>query len=101
VAAATVGNTQVFPSVNVKDDKTPTQQLKVEVRWSGFASGTDQMGFDGAFFGTVGPIRVPGQQTTAARSTSSVVARTPTAACRPSPVLRSRSNRAFSSVDKE
>jgi len=59
-SACNGGNTQVFPSVNVTDDKTPSQLVKVVVRWSGFASGEDTMAADGAFFGVVGPIPFPG-----------------------------------------
>ena len=43
-------------SVVVTDDRTPAQLLRVEVRWSGFAQGSNRMNWDGPFFGSIGPV---------------------------------------------
>jgi putative peptide zinc metalloprotease protein len=52
--------TQVFPVVDVTDDRTPATQLTVEVRWTGFAQGVAKMTWDGFYYGVVGPVPYPG-----------------------------------------
>jgi hypothetical protein len=53
-------NTAAFPVVSVTDDRDPDQAIKVTVLWSGFASGSDAMSWDGDFFGRVGPVPYSG-----------------------------------------
>ncbi len=50
------GPTTMSVVVSVTDDIDPAQSLIVIVHWSGFASGSGRMNWDGNFYGTLGPI---------------------------------------------
>ncbi|MDG4823084.1 cyclic nucleotide-binding protein [Asanoa sp. WMMD1127] len=56
--------TEAFPVVAVSDDKDPDQVIKVTVSWSGFASGSDAMSWDGNFYGRIGPVPYSGEPNT-------------------------------------
>ena len=52
--------TRVFPIVDVSDDRDFGSALSVRVHWSGFATGSAPMGWDGHYYGTVGPVAYQG-----------------------------------------
>jgi putative peptide zinc metalloprotease protein len=53
--------TRLFPVVSASDDSDSPQSLTVQVHWSGFHTSSAPMGWDGDFFGTIGPIPYPGE----------------------------------------
>jgi putative peptide zinc metalloprotease protein len=50
--------------VSVVDDHDSSSGLRVTVRWSGFATGSNSASQDGNWYGSVGPVRYSGTANT-------------------------------------